>query len=216
MNQRYVGIQKVINVLLLAGLLLTFATPAFADGDPALEKTDPLPVLPKPIYPIDGNFQKLQKAIELLRPYIEISSDGIPGLTIDARAATDLGVDLDAYLRIQANIREVTESIHQLPLERRPVVRDGQWTLPSSSGSMRTQPVCVTIPKWALQAFAWYVIAQGGAWAAIGGFLDGTILGLPAGAVLNALGIAESTTGFFLLWWVDNYYPAEGRRVCIF
>jgi len=84
------------------------------------------------------------------------------------------------------------------------------------SPSARPQSRCVRVPKWALQAFAWYLIAQGAGAAAIGGFLDVTILGLPAGAVLNALGIAESTTAFFLLWWVDNYYPEEGKVICIF
>ena len=43
--------------------------------------------------------------------------------------------------------------------------------------------MCVTIPKWAVVAYAWYAIVSGGATAAVGAFLDGTIVGLPAGAV---------------------------------
>ena len=34
MKQRKVGMQKIVSVLLLVALLLTFATPAFADGGP--------------------------------------------------------------------------------------------------------------------------------------------------------------------------------------
>ena len=33
------------------------------------------------------------------------------------------------------------------------------------------------------------------------------IVGIPLGAVLNALGIAYSVTGGFLLWYFDKYYP---------
>jgi len=46
MKQRKVGMQKVVSVLLLVALLLTFATPAFADGGPMPEKADPFPTLP--------------------------------------------------------------------------------------------------------------------------------------------------------------------------
>ena len=55
--------------------------------------------------------------------------------------------------------------------------------------------VCVSIPKWAVVAYAWYVIAEGGATA---------IVGLPAGAVLNAIGIGKGITGTVLLYWTDH------------
>lgn len=51
MKQKHVGIQKVVSVLLLVALLLTFATPAFAEGGPAPNKADPIPVIPKPSPP---------------------------------------------------------------------------------------------------------------------------------------------------------------------
>jgi hypothetical protein len=64
--------------------------------------------------------------------------------------------------------------------------------------------VCVSIPKWAVVAYAWYVIVGGGATAIVGGFLDATILGLSAGAVLNAIGIGTGITGTALLYWTDH------------
>ena len=64
--------------------------------------------------------------------------------------------------------------------------------------------VCVSIPKWAVVAYAWYVIVEGGATAAVGAFLDVTIFGLPAGAVLNAIGIGKTITGSALLYWTDH------------
>ena len=49
---------------------------------------------------------------------------------------------------------------------------------------------CVTIPKWAVVAYGWYLQAVGGVTAVAGGAADGTIVGLPAGVVLGAIGVA--------------------------
>lgn len=76
--------------------------------------------------------------------------------------------------------------------------------------------ICGYIPKWALQAFAWYVILVGGYSAIVGMFASATIVGLPAGAVLGAIGVGLSVTGSFLLWWIDNNVPPWGKYVCIF
>lgn len=73
--------------------------------------------------------------------------------------------------------------------------------------------MCVSIPKWAVVAYAWYVIVSGGATAAAGAFLDATIFGLPAGAVLNAIGIGVGITGSGLLYWTDH--TSWPKRVCV-
>lgn len=73
--------------------------------------------------------------------------------------------------------------------------------------------MCVTIPKWVVVGYAWYVIVAGGATAAVGAFLDGTIVGLPAGAVLNAIGIGVGVTGSGLLYWTDH--TSWPKRVCV-
>jgi hypothetical protein len=66
---------------------------------------------------------------------------------------------------------------------------------------------CGYLPNWLLDAFAWEVIIVGGVVGIVGAFIDVTIVGVPLGAVLNALGIAYSVTGGFLLWYFDKYYP---------
>jgi len=72
---------------------------------------------------------------------------------------------------------------------------------------------CVTIPKWAVVAYGWYVVVKGGVASAVGSFLDATIFGLPAGAVLNALGIANTTAGGALIYWTDH--TSWPKRVCV-
>lgn len=72
---------------------------------------------------------------------------------------------------------------------------------------------CVSVPKWAVVAYGWYVVVSGGVTAAVGGFLDGTIVGLPAGAVMNALGIAATTTGGALVYWADH--TSWPKRICV-
>lgn len=73
---------------------------------------------------------------------------------------------------------------------------------------------CFYIPNWALDAYAYYVIVAGGVTATVSLFVDATILGLPAGAVLGVLGIWVGITGGFLLWYFDKYYP-DGAWVCL-
>jgi hypothetical protein len=87
--------------------------------------------------------------------------------------------------------------------------RSQQQQTPSWLGAIQAQAGwwCGYIPNWVLDAFAWYVIAVGGVVAIVGAFVDVTIIGIPLGAVLNALGIAYGVTGAFLLWYFDKYYP---------
>ncbi len=68
--------------------------------------------------------------------------------------------------------------------------------------------MCVTLQQWMVVANARYGIVQGGAIAVVGGFLDATIAGLPAGAVLNAIGVSMGITGTAVVTdhtsWVDS------------
>jgi len=63
---------------------------------------------------------------------------------------------------------------------------------------------CVTIPKWAVVAVAWYAMVGGGATAVVGTVADATIVGLPAGTVLAAIGAGEGITANALLYWSDH------------
>ena len=69
-----------------------------------------------------------------------------------------------------------------------------------------THKVTVTIYRWELEAVAWYYIVMGGTVAAVGAFVDFTGVGIPVGAVLNAIGIGTGVTGSFILWYADTYF----------
>ena len=72
---------------------------------------------------------------------------------------------------------------------------------------------CVTIPKWAVVAYGWYLQAVGGGTAVAGGAADGTIVGLPAGVVLGAIGVAYGIGGNALVYWTDH--TSWPKRICV-
>ena len=72
---------------------------------------------------------------------------------------------------------------------------------------------CVTIPKWAVVAYGWYLQAVGGVTAVAGGAAGGTIVGLPAGVVLGAIGVAYGIGGNALVYWTDH--TSWPKRICV-
>ena len=79
---------------------------------------------------------------------------------------------------------------------------------------MSTKYDCFFLTNLELDLIAWSIILGSGVVMALSLFLDGTIIGLPAGAVLGALGFAEHVSGWFYLWYFDKYFP-NGAWVCI-
>lgn len=73
---------------------------------------------------------------------------------------------------------------------------------------------CLTVYKWQLQTIAWIAIGYG-AFVSIAALFAGavTIVGLPAGAVVAALGITLGTVGSYFLWKVDQQ-RWNSKRVC--
>ncbi|QTH59830.1 hypothetical protein J5O04_01420 [Corynebacterium hindlerae] len=72
---------------------------------------------------------------------------------------------------------------------------------------------CVSIPKWAVVAYAWRLKAGGVVGALTGAVVSGTILGLPAGVVIEAIGAAGILGGDGLLYWADHTdWP---KNICI-
>jgi len=73
---------------------------------------------------------------------------------------------------------------------------------------------CMTVYKWQLQTIAWIAIGYG-AFVSIAALFAGavTIVGLPAGAVVAALGITLGTVASFFLWKVDQQ-RWNSKRVC--
>lgn len=72
---------------------------------------------------------------------------------------------------------------------------------------------CITVYKWQLQTIAWIAIGWGAFVSIAGLFVSGTVIGLPAGAVLGAMGIGLGVIGSYFLWRVDQL-PWNSKRVC--
>jgi hypothetical protein len=57
-----------------------------------------------------------------------------------------------------------------------------------------------------LETIAWIYIVHGAIIGIIGGFIDLSGVGIPIGAILNAIGLGVGVGGSFLLWWTDTYW----------
>ena len=147
-----------------------------------------------------------QELIELAAAHVTVDSDGMfviqGSLTRTERKS------------LEAVFTPLNKELRTVERHMRPTVRQTASKGPGVSAPVAS--LCGYVPKWALQAFAWYVILVGGYSAIVGLFASATIVGLPAGAVLGAIGVGLSVTGSFLLWWIDNNIPPWGKYVCIF
>lgn len=151
---------------------------------------------------------------------------GIASLTVPVATATPAeltAVEVPAQSNVPA-VREAQEQYRQTatPEEYAAAMRafeelqtEGTISRQSNGGpenSLRGFG-CVSIPKWAIKALAWDMIVRGAVVAGAGGFVDATVLGLPAGAVMNALGIVEGTSGYALSEWAESTdWP---KSICI-
>lgn len=149
-------------------------------------------------------------------PQQELIELAISHVVVDADGIFVIGGTLTRAERksLEAVFGPLNKELSKVERHLRPTVRQF-----ASKGAGLAAPMasfCGYVPKWALQAFAWYVILVGGYSAVVGMFASATIVGLPAGAVLGAIGAGLSFTGSFLLWWIDNNIPPWGTYVCIF
>src|SRR5438094_820980 len=64
---------------------------------------------------------------------------------------------------------------------------------------------CAYITRLDLEIAGWDMIFSAATVSAAGLFLDGTIAGIPVGAVVGLVGIGEGATGSFVLWYADSY-----------
>ena len=150
--------------------------------------------------------QDVSPLVALARAHVTISTDGL--FAIDKRVTVSEGKSLDAiFAPLNAQLRSVGRPLR---LAAPPTTSKG----PGFNAPMAS--FCGYIPRWAFEAFAWYVIIVGGYFGVVGLFASATIFGLPAGAVLGAIGIGLTVTGSFLLWYVDTYMPSWGWYVCVF
>ena len=143
-----------------------------------------------------------------------------PRQTALARLAVGhMSIDADGFFRIKgagldaASVQQLKGTFDPLNARLSSVSR-AQRLIPGRAVPALRASGCVYIPNWALEDYAWFVIIVGGVTATVGLFADATIIGLPAGAVLGALGIWTGVTGTWFLWYVDKYYP-DGGNICL-
>jgi len=143
-----------------------------------------------------------------------------PQQTALARLAVGhVSINADGFFRINgtgldaASVQRLKGTFDPLNAHLRGVSRAQRLIRGHAVPALRTSG-CVYIPNWALEDYAWFVIIVGGVTATVGLFLDATIIGLPAGAVLGALGIWTGVEGTWFLWYVDKYYP-DGGYICL-
>jgi hypothetical protein len=157
--------------------------------------------------PAQAKGEDVSPLVALARAHVSITADGL--FAIDNRVTKSERQTLSGVFGpLNAELRRVDRSL-RLAAPATTAKGPGQNAPMASS-------FCGYIPRWAFEAFAWYVILVGGAFAIVGLAASTTIFGLPAGAVLGSIGIGLTITGSFLLWYVDNYMPPWGWFVCVY
>lgn len=144
----------------------------------------------------------LQLDIENARPFLSIDANGMFHVA-DGYKPRAGGLDVRAYLNaLDSRMRDYQDQQQRAQLLR------------ASGLAISAQAYwCYYLPNWALDAYAWIIIIEGGVLATASLFIDATVVGIPLGAVLGALGIWVGATGGFLLWYFDKYYP-NGAWIC--
>jgi hypothetical protein len=142
---------------------------------------------------------------EALRPFLSVAKNGLITLRPGYQAPAG-GLDF------AAKIAEINSGIKDYETQRAQQARVA--LVPGRAIQADARWWCGYLPNWVLEAYAIEIIILGGVVAIVGGFIDLTIVGIPLGAVLNALGVAYGITGGLLLWYFDKYYP-NGAWLCL-
>ena len=150
-----------------------------------------------------------------LVPYMSISDEGL--FTLSKNIPSSLGIPKDVIKSVEREFSEINGHLKQLPRDQRPYVverngaRQVKWSLPTSGEA--TASGCVHVAHWILDVVAWTAILYGAGLVTIGLFAEGTIYGIPVGALLQAIGLWDGVSGYFFMWIADTYYP-NGVDVC--
>jgi len=196
---------KVVSVLLVVALLGSMAPGAFASGVSPHVDVAEKPIEARQIPPTD---------LAKLAPYISISDEGL--FTLSKKIPSSLGIPADVIKSVEREFSEINGHLKQLPREQRPYVverngaRQVEWSLPTSGASING---CVYVAHWILDVVAWTAILYGAGLVTVGLFAEGTIYGIPVGALLQAIGLWDGVSGYLFMWVADTYYP-NGVYVC--
>jgi hypothetical protein len=154
-----------------------------------------------------------------LSPYIVINEEGLFVLDYD-RALSSAEITEEALKWAHQDLARINEHLKELPREQRPhIVETGDGLqIAWSVGDIwdcdgNSLNACLHVPRWVFDTVGWIGIIYGGGLVTVGLFAHGTIVGIPVGALLQAIGLWNGVTGTFLLWYVATYYP-DGKTVC--
>ncbi len=96
---------RILHLLLVVALLLTFAAPAFAEGGPTPDKANPYPDLPKAgdqwILNL-GAKQAYEDAIQKMEPHLYLGVDGL--LHLDVDSGQTIGVPDDIFQELSSGL----------------------------------------------------------------------------------------------------------------
>ena len=96
---------RVVHLLLVVALLLTFAAPAFAEGGPTPDKANPYPDLPKAgdqwIQNLEAK-QAYEDAIQKIEPHLYLGVDG--QLHLDVDSGQTIGVPDDIFQELSSGL----------------------------------------------------------------------------------------------------------------
>jgi hypothetical protein len=163
-----------------------------------------------------GAAAKTTDIYQLAQQNVTVTKDGFFSVRSDALSRPDNARLHAVFDPLNAQLAKTERS--QRPTIGQPGPKPGGTQSGTAGGKLAalSASFCGYVPRWAFEAFAWYVIIVGGVFATVALFVDATIIGLPAGAVLGAAGIWIGMTGSALLWYVDSNMPPWGVYECIF
>lgn len=200
MESAFRKIRNTVSIVLTIMMLFSISSSAFASKSPPLSESG------------------AKAGIDELVPYMRINESGFFALDQES-IPPSLKVSNRTIENIQIEFSEINAHLKEIPLSQRPRVTDtGQveiqgLLMDSSTMSELTTLSCIHVERWVLDTIGWTAIIYGAGAVTIGLFVAGTIVGIPVGAILQALGLWEGVLGTYFLWYVDQYYP-YGVDVC--
>jgi len=154
-----------------------------------------------------------------LSSYIAINEEGL--FVLDRNGVSSSPDVSKAMIEwVSQDLSRINGYLRELPREERPYVVETKeygvqiaWSMYDIPQSANYITGCVHVPRWVLDVVGWTAIVYGAGLVTVGLFAQGTIVGIPVGALLQAVGLWDGVAGTFFLWVVSEFYP-DGIWVC--
>jgi len=214
---------RVVHLLLVVALLLTFAAPAFAEGGPTPDKANPFPEVPKAgdkwVQNLEAK-QAYEDAIQKMEPHLYLGVDGQLHLDVDSGQA--IGVPEDIFQELSSGLVEANVRIQAGDLQVEDIaLSNGMNLLGQEAPVYRVSPemmsaLGVTYAGWTGVVYNWWgprvylnhyatldlidMLWMGAAFgtmvATISAYLGAAPVALVSGVVASAMGIGAPYINF--------------------